>query len=200
MFPLGGVLVPHGYLPLHVFEPRYRQLTRDCLAGDRRFGVVLIERGSEVGGGDVRTDLGTVARIVEAAELPDGRWFLACVGTGRIRVARWLPDDPYPQAEVDDLPEPPPSAADREGLAAVVPLLRRVLALANELGDPAAPATVELDPDPAVAAWQVVALAPAGPADIHRLLAVDDPGDRLRRLAALLADQAELLELRLTGR
>src|SRR5580658_2819799 len=66
MFPLGTVLVPHGVLPLHVFEPRYRVLMFDCLRGTREFGVVLIERGSEVGGDDQRFAVATVARI-EAA-------------------------------------------------------------------------------------------------------------------------------------
>ena len=74
MFPLGCVLFPSVVLPLHVFEPRYRTLVQTCLDDDREFGVVLIERGSEVGGDDVRTDVGTVARIVEAEQLPDGRW------------------------------------------------------------------------------------------------------------------------------
>ena len=46
MFPLGTVLVPSAGLPLHVFEPRYRAMVHDCLAGEREFGVVLIERGS----------------------------------------------------------------------------------------------------------------------------------------------------------
>ncbi|HEX4162859.1 MAG TPA: LON peptidase substrate-binding domain-containing protein, partial [Acidimicrobiales bacterium] len=54
MFPLSAVLFPQATMPLHVFEPRYRQLMHDCLEGDPRFGVVLIERGSEVGGGDQR--------------------------------------------------------------------------------------------------------------------------------------------------
>ena len=58
MFPLGTVLLPGAPLPLQVFEPRYRGLTHDCLAGVPEFGVVLIERGSEVGGGDVRTNVG----------------------------------------------------------------------------------------------------------------------------------------------
>ena len=68
MFPLGTVLFPYAVLPLHVFEPRYRVMTRRCLDGDREFGVVLIERGSEVGGGDVRFGVGTIARIVQVAE------------------------------------------------------------------------------------------------------------------------------------
>ena len=64
MFPLGTVLFPHGVLPLRVFEPRYRLMIAHCLEQDARFGVVLIERGSEVGGGDTRFHVGTVAQIV----------------------------------------------------------------------------------------------------------------------------------------
>src|SRR3954453_17689066 len=107
MFPLGTVLFPHALLPLHVFEPRYRLMTERVLAGDREFGVVLIERGSEVGGGDVRTDVGTIARIAEVEELPDGRFALLTVGLPRIVVDAWLADAPYPQAEVHDWPDPP---------------------------------------------------------------------------------------------
>ena len=93
MFPLGSVLFPSLVLPLHVFEPRYRALITDVLAGDAEFGVCLIERGSEVGGDDVRLGVGTVAHVQEAAELPDGRWALIAVGTRRIVVDEWLPDD-----------------------------------------------------------------------------------------------------------
>ena len=59
MFPLGTVLFPHALLPLRVFEPRYRTMTAHVMRGDAEFGVVLIERGSEVGGGDIRFDVGT---------------------------------------------------------------------------------------------------------------------------------------------
>ena len=147
MFPLGAVLFPSMVLPLHVFEPRYRALTRDCLAGDRRFGVVLIERGSEVGGGDVRFSVGTAAQIVEAAELPDGRFALGTVGVQRVRVVSWLDDDPYPRAEVEVWADPPPTdmlvATHEENVV----LLRRVLAMKAELGELAAPATIELSTD-----------------------------------------------------
>src|SRR5438128_2746014 len=100
MFPLGTVLLPGGVLPLHVFEPRYRAMVKHCLAGDREFGVVLIARGHEVGGHDQRHDVGTVARMIQVAELADGRYAMITVGMRRIRVTEWLPDDPFPQAEV----------------------------------------------------------------------------------------------------
>ena len=150
MFPLGTVLFPTMVMPLHVFEPRYRILARRCVDGDGELGVVLIERGSEVGGGDIRCMVGTRARLLQAVELDDGRWILGLVGVERIRVHQWLPDDPFPRAEVDPFPGEPagPRAADqRDDLERT---LRRVLALKAELGE-GAPATVDLvlDPDPA---------------------------------------------------
>ena len=91
MFPLGTVLVPHQLLPFQVFEPRYRVLVEHCLTTDRRFGVVLIERGSEVGGGDVRFDVGTVAEIGESVAVT-GRAVCARHGRhGRFRLSRGSP-------------------------------------------------------------------------------------------------------------
>lgn len=109
MFPLGNVVLPGELLPLNVFEPRYRRLVLDCLAADvPEFGVVLIERGSEVGGGDVRASVGTVARIVRVVPLGDGRFEVAAVGGHRISVLEWLADDPYPRGDVEAWPEAEP--------------------------------------------------------------------------------------------
>jgi uncharacterized protein len=197
MFPLGTVLFPSLFLPLHVFEPRYQELTRDCLAGDNEFGVVLIERGSEVGGGDTRFDVGTVARILEASDLGSDRFALGTVGVRRIRVASWLPDRPYPCAEVDDWEDAPPSDS-LDGLhQANVITLRRVLAMKAELGEPAAAATIELADDLVLAGYQAAAVAPLGPADQQVLLAAPSPDERATALGALLAEQVELLSYRL---
>ena len=165
MFPLGTVLVPGGLLPLHVFEPRYRALMQDCLAGDGCFGVVLIERGSEVGGNDQRFGFGTVARIRDAAQLPDGRWVLVGEGTERIRVSRWLPDDPYPRAEVASVTDAAWREEARPALEAAKTEVRRALAYASELGEASIAATFELPEDPAAAAWSLPAVAPIGPVD-----------------------------------
>lgn len=197
MFPLGTVLFPSAVLPLHVFEQRYRAMVRDCLAADRELGVVLIERGSEVGGDDVRTDVGTVARIVEAKELPDGRWAVVAVGARRLRVTRWMPDDPYPVAEVQEWPDAEPGAHLAARMEPVVALLRRVLALAAEAGDATAPATIELSPDPVLAGHQVSAVGPFGPLDAQALLAAPSPEARADLLERLLADAAEVLAMRL---
>jgi Lon protease-like protein len=197
MFPLGTVLLPGLVLPLHVFEPRYRQLTQDCLDGDREFGVVLIERGQEVGGGDTRTSVGAVARVVEAVPFPDGRWALGTVGTRRIRVRRWLDDDPYPRADVEDWDDPPPAAAVGPQLEVAVRGLRRVLARRAELGDAAAAATHALSDDPVLASYQAVALSPFGPADRQALLAAPSVEARVAALQGLLDDEEQVLDHRL---
>jgi uncharacterized protein len=200
MFPLGTVLFPHMGLPLHVFESRYRQLVRDCLADNGEFGVVLIERGSEVGGGDTRFEIGTVAKIAEAAELPDGRWVLVATGTRPIRVSCWLPDDPYPVALVEELAFPPVEMNDLDHLETASRAVRRALALASELADkPGVPATVELDEDPDIAAWQLCAIAPVGPVDHQRLLETPDARFRLQLLADAATSAADLLAFRFRG-
>jgi Lon protease-like protein len=197
MFPLGSVLFPSVFLPLHVFEPRYRVLARHCMDGDQEFGVVLIERGSEVGGDDVRTSVGTVARIVEAAELDDGRWVLGTLGTRRIRVREWLPDDPYPRADVEEWDDADPTDETMDAYRAVLGQLRRVLASKAELAEPAVDATIELSDDPALGSFQVAAVAPLGPADQQRLLQADGPDERLRLLDSLLREENDYLAARL---
>lgn len=200
MFPLGSVLVPSMILPLHVFEERYRRLMRDCLDGDREFGVVLIERGSEVGGGDVRSDVGTVASIVESEELPDGRFAVVAVGTRRILVDAWLPDDPYPQAQVRDWPDPDTEhGALDEALAAMLAPFRRALALAAELGEATVAATIELSDDPSMAGYQAAAVGPIGPLDQRRVLATEHPAERLALLATLFDEEGDVLAARLAG-
>jgi Lon protease-like protein len=196
MFPLGTVLFPYALLPLHVFEPRYRIMMRHVLDGDREFGVVLIERGNEVGGGDTRFDVGTVARIVQIAEMPDGRYAISTVGLRRIRVRRWLDDDPYPRAEVEVLVELPPTPAAVPARARVVDVFARVTELARHIdariGEPP-----DFDPDPVRASYEAAAVAPIGPFDAQQLLAIDDVAMRLELLAQLLDERETELRARL---
>lgn len=199
VFPLGSVLFPHQLLPLHVFEPRYRELTQRCLDGDRRFGVVLIERGHEVGGGEERFDVGTVAEIVQAARLSDGRWLLETVGRDRFRVDQWLPDDPHPWAEITPLESDGGPSPDPDRVRVLTDQLRRLLALRSELGDPAPAATADLDDDPGVASWQVAILAGLGPLDALRVLRTVGTGPRTDLLEQLLGEQIDLAQARLSG-
>ena len=204
MFPLQSVLLPGMVLPLHVFEERYRALVRTCVEGDGEFGVVLIQRGSEVGGGDVRSDVGTIAQIARAEELEDGRWAVIAVGTHRVRVDAWLEDDPYPQAEVVEWPDDAPERGTEEHVALTehydeqVALLRRVLALTVELGGSATP-TVEVADDPVPGSYHLAVLSPLGPHDRQRLLAAAGPVERLSLVGAMLHEEALVLEAQLAG-
>jgi Lon protease-like protein len=190
MFPLSAVLFPHASMPLHVFEPRYRALMRDCLEGDPRFGVVLIERGSEVGGGDQRSAFGTRGVITRAAELPDGRWVLEVRGEAVVEIDRWLPDDPYPLALVTERPGPGESDAARALDGATQRVRRARALLAEQGGAPALPPDAHLDGggDPDVATWQLCAAAPVNAYDAQRLLAAGDAADRLGLLVGLMEE------------
>lgn len=201
MFPLGTVLFPRMPLLLHVFEQRYRELVGDCLADDREFGVVLISRGSEVGGGDERTDVGTVAHIDEARPLDDGRFVLAARGTERIQVMTWLPDDPYPQAivRVAAAADPQPTACSPDEVDTATSAVRRARALASELGQGSAlPPDLVLAPQPEAALWQLCSIAPVSAFDSQRLLELDDPASRARLLTTLMDQLADDLARLLT--
>lgn len=196
IFPLGSPAVPYAGMPLHVFEDRYRALMERVMADDRRFGVVMIARGSEVGGGDERSGIGVVVEVADAEQLDDGRWILIAVGVGRFEVVEWHPDDPYPVATVEELDEGP-AVAPVETATEIQARVRRIAGLLTELGDPAPEITVELDEDPAVAAWQAVAVTPVGPLDTQRLLEMDDTDRRIAATVEALAAAEELLQLRI---
>ncbi|BAN02932.1 LON peptidase substrate-binding domain-containing protein [Ilumatobacter coccineus] len=208
MFPLGMVLLPGGVLPLHVFEPRYRQMIIDILQRDDtpEFGQVLITHGSEAGGGDERSMIGTVAQMVQCEALDESRYAMVTVGTRRIRVNTWLPDDPYPMADVDDWPDADPDGVDgvdgvdlADAVAATHARVRSALAKAAELGDlDAAPTDAEISDDPLVATYHLASLAPIGPLDRHRLLAAPGPSERLATLDAVLDDVEAMLDFRLS--
>lgn len=200
MFPLGTVLFPYAQLPLHVFEPRYQAMVEACLASESEpeFGVVLIERGSEVGGGDTRFDVATVARILQVGRADDGRYVLGTVGTRRLRVVRWLDDAPYPRAEVETFPDPAGEPLEPELRADVGGLLTHVLALRAELGD-AVDVIAELDDDPVCASYEAAARAGVGPLDAQALLAVDGAIERFEMLRVMLEDQRLVLDAHLRG-
>lgn len=194
MFPLGSVLFPGAVLPLQVFEPRYRSLVDDIGATDNRFGVVLIERGSEVGGGDLRTDVGTVAEIVRRGEAEDGRVLITAVGRERIRVTTWLEDDPYPAAATETYPEPAPGKDIELALQRCLGARRRLLALAIEMGATGQTLDLEVPIDHRNATWVLCAAAPIGSFDRQRLLEIADSTSRLAALEQMLSSQLTDLE------
>lgn len=170
MFPLGSVLLPGMPLPLRVFEPRYVAMLASVLGEpEREFGVVLIERGSEVGGGDVRFGVGTVARI-HSVEIAEGSIGLLATGAARFEVVRWLQDDPFPRAEVRELEALELDPLTVSALAGAEALVRGTLTRASEFVELPWSPDIELSAEPAKRIWQVAGIAPLGPLDHYALL------------------------------
>lgn len=195
MFPLEQVVLPSALVPLHIFESRYRALARfvvDC--DDPEFGVVMIERGREVGGGDLRADVGVVARVVQSEEFPDGRWGLVAIATRRIRVEHWLPDDPYPKALVEHWPDSDTDITP-DTVAALSSQLKRILVAAQQL----APKLRIKEPsinfdDPTYGAWQLTVAAQLGALDNQKLLLEAGWCQRSELALELFSQRADLLE------
>jgi Lon protease-like protein len=206
MFPLGSVLLPGMLLPLRVFEPRYRVLVDTVLLADEpEFGCVLIERGSEVGGGDVRATVGCVARIVELARHDDGQVSLVSVGVRRLRVEEWLPDDPFPRALVRDWPDDRPAGEDddeddreriRCGVARVDAAVRELADLAAEMGLAPTLDEAAFSDDPSLRIFQLATVSPLGAHDRLRVLRCPGLAGRVELLEDLVAEQRIMLEAR----
>ncbi|WP_431218374.1 LON peptidase substrate-binding domain-containing protein [Leifsonia xyli] len=189
MFPLGSVLFPYVPIPLRVFEPRYLTMVGRLLDEDEpEFGVVLIERGSEAGGGDQRASVGTMARLVSAAAGADDLLIVG-VGTQRFTVGRWLDDDPYPRAELSMLPDLEWSEALAPLWAEAEAVVRRVIA---RVAEPDSDAGIELSDDPVAAVWQLAAIAPLGEYDRYTLLNSTSIGGLLRQTIDLTLEAEEL--------
>ena len=188
MFPLGSVLFPHTPLVLRIFEPRYLVMLGRLLdEEDPHFGVVLIARGHEAGGGDQRNPIGTMARIAQVQVGADDLHLIA-VGADRFAVDRWLDEDPHPAADVAPLPrltwndELAPLRAEAERV------VRRVLGRAADRGDTRWQPDVELSDDPIESVWQLAAIAPLGDFDRYRLLQSTTAGGLLRETIDLTLD------------
>jgi uncharacterized protein len=206
MFPLQSALLPDEDLPMQIFEPRYAALVRDCLRDDDpRFGVVLISHGREVGGGDVRCDVGTVARITECVDLAgSGRFMLRCRTGERIRVCDWLPDDPYPRALAQAWPDQPgkPVTADQleELEDRVMALFERIAAARNfSLPDRDVVLGTTTDVvDPGVRLYTLASRVPIGAADRYSVLAAPSAAERLAALSEAVDSVAAVIEFQLS--
>jgi uncharacterized protein len=193
MFPLASVLFPGMPMALRVFEDRYLVMMSRVLQQDTpEFGVVLIERGSEAGGGEQRFDVGTVAHITEMET--DGHTLgLVVRGTRRVEVTRWLADRPHPNAEVLDLPDLRWSDALQPLRDEAEVVVRRTLAQASEFTEGQWPAEVGLSDDPIESSWQLAGVAPIGPLDQVQLLRATTAEELLQGIIDATAGAAEVL-------
>lgn len=185
MFPLSSVLFPYMPLRLRVFEERYLIMLAELLKNeDAQFGVVLIERGWEVGGGEQRFDLGTIAEITQLGA-QEGFVGLIAQGGRRFDVTQWLKDAPHPRAEISEIADLEWDIGLWQLREETEHLVRRTLAVASEFAGNVWPADIELSPDPAAAAWQLAAIAPLNALDQVRLLRAGSFEELLGRVSEL---------------
>lgn len=196
MFPLGSVLFPAMPLALQVFEERYLKMMGSVLEDESsEFGVVLIERGSEVGGGDKRFDLGTTARVLQI-EAPDGPLQVLARGGQRFRVTKWLEEDPYPRAEIEYLEEFDPDDIEGDALEQAEESVRSTLAFLKELDLSLPwPTDIELSEDFVQRAWQLAGIAPLGTLDHQDLLQAEGVNQLLLDTKRVVDDALETFRL-----
>jgi Lon protease-like protein len=182
MFPLGTVLLPHMPLSLRIFEERYLKLLGDLIGEEMpEFGVVLISKGPEVGGGEQRFDYGTIAAVTDIGTT-DEFYGLQSVGAQRFRVVGWLPDDPYPLADIEFLPELTWQESLGELREHVEDKVRKLLAFASEFGDLQYDSDTQLSDEPIEACWQLAGILPIGQLDQIDLLKSNSPEDLLNQI------------------
>lgn len=204
MFPLESAVLPNQDLPLRIFEPRYVALVRHCVESGDPFGVVLISRGREVGGGETRCDVGVLTRITECVDHGLDRYSLRCRTGERIRVREWLTDDPYPRAAVTLWPDEPGDPVTREQLREVED---RVIALFERIAEargaqlPGRDVLLgydEADADPGPLLFGLASRLPIGTADRYAVLTAPSAADRLAALREAVDTVAEMVEFQLS--
>jgi uncharacterized protein len=200
LFPLSTVLMPGAPLPLHIFEPRYRQLTVDLVTGvvpDKLFGVVAVREGWPMDSVDSDLDslhgVGCAAELLDARRLPDGRFDIVTRGVRRFRLRHVDPDArPYLVGTVEWVPDRPAETPDALPVLAVAARAahRRYCDTAWKTGEWSEP---DDDVEPAELPHLLAAdcLLPLG--DRQRLLEQTSPEVRLRMVRALMIREAGLL-------
>jgi uncharacterized protein len=185
MFPLNSVLFPFMPLRLRVFEERYLIMLAELLRSeDARFGVVLIERGREVGGGEKCFSVGTIAEITQLGA-QEGFVGLVAQGSRRFEVTEWLDDAPHPRAEVSEIAELEWDDSLWQLRDDTEQLVRRTLAVASEFAENVWPADIELSANPVAAAWQLAAISPLNALDQLALLGSTSSAELLARVSEL---------------
>jgi Lon protease-like protein len=183
LFPLSVVLFPGTPLPLHIFEPRYRTMLADCLAGDRRFGIT--PAGPDGGAPEPGT-VGCTAEVRVNQELPDGRSNIVVLGAERFVVKEVLEEGaPYYVATVQPFEDHPGSAPDEDRTARLRQLFTSYAALVRELSD-VEPEEADLPADPLPLSFHVAAGIDVEAAIKQRLLAERSTARRVDALLLVL--------------
>lgn len=215
LFPLHTVLFPHLPLPLHIFEQRYRDMTRDLLrphnAFDGRFVVAMITQGQEANDQPQAHSVGTICEVRRAERLPDGRYAMLAVGIGRAKLGAVDASGPYATVEATPLEELPGDQAERllpsaqAALDGYLDTVKQYVASAASLGkespeiqDVAASLDQVLQPihlpdDPLAASYAIGGVLQIELTRKQQLLEMPDAATRLRVEIELLRREARLL-------
>lgn len=197
IFPLNVVLFPGTTMPLHLFEPRYRQLLKDIRAGDSRFGILtsisgVPERDLPAG------RMGCVAEVTDADIMPDGRANIVITGRERFSLDGFVDDEAlYHVADVSFVPDTGGASPVVLAVASddVAQNFKRVVKAVHTISGDAAPMPT-LPDDPAQLAWSIAAMIDIDNAQRYELLAERDPARRLSQVDATLRKVLPDLELR----
>ena len=187
LFPLGDVvLFPRVPLPLHIFEPRYRKMVADALAGSRVIGMILLRPGweSDYEGRPPVFDAGCAGVIEQWEELPDGRYNIVLKGLSRFRVRQEYTGEPYRVASVEALEDAPGTPEALESAR------QQVLELVARAAQTPVMVVARPDLSPEVFVNALCQSLDLEPLERQALLDTDGVQARFERLAAILEFRA----------
>lgn len=196
IFPLGVVLYPGTALPLHLFEPRYRQMLADVRAGDSRFGILTGLSG--VPERDLpRGRMGCVAEVTDVEMMPDGRANIVVQGRERFALEEFVESDAlYHVASVVEVPDISTTNAVALAVASddVVQHFKQVVKAVHAINGESGPMPTFPD-DPRQLAWTIASMVDFDLDARYKLLAERDPAARLSTVDAVLRKAIPELEL-----
>jgi Lon protease-like protein len=173
---------------LCVFENRYQRLLDD-VSDAQHFGTSLIARGSEVGGGDERTFVGTMLSIRGQQRMPDGKILVVAEGVSCFAIESWLEDQPYPRAVArerccDDV------MIDPDLLRLAESSVRALRHLQSEVAaDEMFATNCSMADDPWIRSWQLCSMTPMALLDQFKVISLSDPNERLRLLVEICCER-----------
>jgi ATP-dependent Lon protease len=197
VLPLRGTVVfPLTVVPLAAAQARSLRLIDDVMSGDRTVALVMQKDSEQEGAGpDDVYEIGTIATILQMMRVPDGSVRLAVQGTERMRIEKFVSEEPFLVAEVETLPEQNSSSVEVQALTRnTLDLFQRLVSLVSHLPDELVTAALNVD-DPKHLVYLVGTNLRMEPEERQKLLEIDSVQEKLAMLNAFIAKELEVLEL-----
>jgi Lon protease-like protein len=192
LLPLPVVLFPDMPLPLHIFEPRYREMILRCREEKSPFGITLIQNGADMGAEAVPRQVGTLARITQYEELPDGRMNILVFGASRFRITRTFHDKPYLSASVSLLQEQQADADAIEPMFDSVATLFRAYLQSLFAMTGRTLSTLQLPQEPEYLSYAIASVLQVPPQEKQALLEITETKQRLGREIEILKAEIDI--------